>query len=136
MTAVHGQHHECANDVKVATVDLQAFSSPDGHDKPPSVTLAIDNPEQRPTDMTKLDGMDHNTVRNLAASLLSGFWDRTTIRLTPQKTANLGTSLIAASRTACDKRQSKPDHGEDVKRPAASDWLNAAVRHQRLPGSA
>ncbi|WP_132404912.1 hypothetical protein [Micromonospora sp. KC207] len=103
VAAVYGQHHECANDIKVATVDLQAFNSPDGYDEPPSVTLAIDNPEQRPTDMTKLDGMNHNTVRNLAASLLSGFWDRTTIRLTPQKAANLGASLIAASRAACDK---------------------------------
>ncbi|MGC5660375.1 hypothetical protein ACN261_08215 [Micromonospora sp. WMMD723] len=97
---VYGQHHECVNDIKVATVDLQAFNSPDGYDEPPSVTLAIDNPEQRPTDMTKLDGMSHDTVRNLAASLLSGFWDRTTIRLTPQKAANLGASLIAASRAA------------------------------------
>ncbi|MBB5110451.1 hypothetical protein FHU28_000290 [Micromonospora echinospora] len=100
VAAVYGQHHECANDIKVATVDLQAFNSPDGYDEPPSVTLAIDNPEQRPTDMTKLDGMNHNAVRNLAASLLSGFWDRTTIRLTPQKAANLGASLIAASRAA------------------------------------
>ncbi|MBB5830059.1 hypothetical protein [Micromonospora carbonacea] len=97
-----GQRHECANDIKVATVDLQAFNSPDGYDEPPSVTLAIDNPEQRPTDMTKLDGMSDNTVRNLAASLLSGFWDRATIRLTPQKAANLGAPLIAASRAACD----------------------------------
>ncbi len=103
VATVYGQHHECANDIKVATVDLQAFNSPDGYDEPPSVTLAIDNPEQRPTDMTKLDGMSHDTVRNLAASLLSGFWDRTTIRLTPQKAANLGASLIAASRAACDK---------------------------------
>ncbi|MFI6132755.1 DUF6907 domain-containing protein [Micromonospora sp. NPDC051141] len=100
VAAVYGQHHECAKDIKVATVDLQAFNSPDGYDEPPSVTLAIDNPEQRPTDMTKLDGMNHNAVRNLAASLLPGCWDRTTIRLTPQKAANLGASLIAASRAA------------------------------------
>ncbi|WFE51237.1 hypothetical protein [Micromonospora sp. WMMD1155] len=116
VAAVYGQHHECSNDIKVATVDLQAFNSPDGYDEPPSVTLAIDNPEQRPTDMTKLDGMNHNAVRNLAASLLSGFWDRTTIRLTPQKAANLGASLIAASRAAHNNTAVKPDHSADVER--------------------
>jgi hypothetical protein len=100
VAAVYGQDNDCANDIKVATVDLEAFNSPDGYDEPASVTLAIDNPEQRTADMTKLDGMNHDTVRNLAASLLSGCWDRTTIRLTPQKAANLGASLIAASRAA------------------------------------
>ncbi|WP_161557930.1 hypothetical protein [Micromonospora sicca] len=101
VAAVHGHHSDDANDIKVATVDLAAFNSPDGYgDEPPSVTLAIDNPEQRTTDMTEIDGMDHGTVRNLAASLLSGCWDRTTIRLTPQKAAELGASLITASRAA------------------------------------
>ncbi|MEU9509323.1 hypothetical protein AB0D32_23930 [Micromonospora sp. NPDC048170] len=100
VAAVYGQHSDDANDIKMATVDLEAFNSPDGYDEPPSVTLAIDNPEQRTADLTKLDGMDHGTVRNLAASLLSGCWDRTTIRLTPQKAAELGASLIASSRAA------------------------------------
>lgn len=97
---VHGQHSDDANDIKVVTVDLAAFNSPDGYDEPPSVTLAIDNPEPRTADIAKTDGMDHGTVRNLAASLLSGCWDRTTMRLTPQKAAELGASLIAASRAA------------------------------------
>ncbi|TWJ25269.1 hypothetical protein JD76_05432 [Micromonospora endolithica] len=99
--AVYGQHRDDANEPKVATVDLEAFNSPDGYgDEPPSVTLAIDNPQQSTADMTKLDGLGHGTVRGLAASLLSGCWDRTTIRLTPQKAAELGASLIAASRAA------------------------------------
>ncbi|PWR12139.1 hypothetical protein DKT69_24895 [Micromonospora sicca] len=101
VAAVYGQHSDDANEPKVATVDLEAFNSPDGYgDEPPSVTLAIDNPQQRTADMTKLDGLDHGTVRSLAASLLSGCWDRTTIRLTPQKAAELGASLITASRAA------------------------------------
>ncbi|MEH1017820.1 hypothetical protein V6U90_32755, partial [Micromonospora sp. CPCC 206060] len=44
--------------------------------------------------------MNQETVRHLAASLLSGCWDRTTIRLNPHQAANLGASLIAASRAA------------------------------------
>jgi hypothetical protein len=101
VAVVYGHHIDDANDVKMATVNIEAFNSPDGYgDEPPSVTLAIDNPEQSTADMSKVSGMDHNTVRHLAASLLSGCWDRTTIRLTPQQAADLGATLIAASRAA------------------------------------
>ncbi|MGW4467822.1 hypothetical protein [Micromonospora sp. NPDC004704] len=54
------------------------------------MTLAIDNPEQPTADLSKISGMDHDTVRHLAATLVSGCWDRTTIPLTPQQAANLG----------------------------------------------
>jgi hypothetical protein len=101
VAAVHGRHIDDANDIKTATVNIEAFDSPDGYgDELPSVTLAIDNPEQPSADMSKLNGMNDNTVRHLAASLLSGCWDRTTIRLTPQRAANLGATLITASRAA------------------------------------
>ncbi|WP_238424807.1 DUF6907 domain-containing protein [Micromonospora parastrephiae] len=101
VAAIYGQHSDDANEPKLATVDLEAFNSPDGYgDEPPSVTLTIDNPQQRTVDMTKTDGLDHRTVQNLAASFLSGCWDRTTIRLTPRKAAELGASLITASRAA------------------------------------
>ncbi|MFY1673190.1 hypothetical protein ACN27G_25025 [Plantactinospora sp. WMMB334] len=82
-------------------LNLDAFNSPDGYgDEPPSVTLAIDNPEQPTIDLSKLDGLDHGAVRHLAASVLSGCSDRMTIRLTHEKAADLGASLIAASRAA------------------------------------
>ena len=101
VATVHGHHIDDANDIKTATVNIEAFNSPDGYDdQPPSVTLTIDNPEQPTADMNKLNGLNHNTVRDLAASLLSGCWDRTTIRLTPQQAADLGATLVTASRAA------------------------------------
>ncbi|TDB89808.1 hypothetical protein E1091_14535 [Micromonospora fluostatini] len=97
--AVHGQDVEAADGTKVATVDLEAFNAPDGQgDEPPSVTLTINNPEQRTADYSKLDGLDPATVRSLAASLLSGCWEGAAVRFNPEKAAELGASLIAAAR--------------------------------------
>lgn len=49
--AVHGQDIDAADDTEVVTVDLEAFNTPDGDgDQPPSVTLAINNPEPRTAD--------------------------------------------------------------------------------------
>ncbi|WP_434742721.1 hypothetical protein [Micromonospora sp. SH-82] len=75
------------------TVDLEAFNTPDRHgDQPPSVTLAVNNPEQRTADYSKLEGLDPATVRGLAASLLSGCWEGAAVGLIPQKAAELGAS--------------------------------------------
>ncbi|MER7167857.1 hypothetical protein ABT336_17525 [Micromonospora sp. NPDC000207] len=100
---MHGQDIDAADDTEVVTVDLEAFNTPDGDgDQPPSVTLAINNPEQRTADYRKLDGLDPATVRGLAASLLSGCWEGAAVRLIPQKAAELGASLIAAARATSE----------------------------------